>query len=53
MSKAYDIEVAVVALEHAKVHAVAAGLGGHFASEIDHLIATAKANRDGGKADEE
>ena len=43
--KQYEIEATIVALSNAWRHAVAADLGQHFTSEIDHLIATARANR--------
>jgi len=52
MSRAYDIERTVAALEQARAAAVAAGLDEHFVSEVDHLIATARANGDEEKPNE-
>ena len=40
------IDLVIVFLEIAKVYAVGAGFDLHFISELDHLIATAKANKD-------
>lgn len=40
------IDLVIEFLESAKVHAVGAGFDLHFISELDHLIATAKANKD-------
>lgn len=48
MSRAYDIERTVAALEKAREAALAAGLDAHFVSEIGHLVETARAN---GEAD--
>jgi len=45
----YHIEATIVALERAAEHAVAAKLGEYFVSEIQHLIATAHANRESAK----
>lgn len=42
------IEATVEALEVARAYAVSAGFDLHFLSELDHLIATAKANKEGG-----
>lgn len=44
------VDLTVVALEVAREVAVSAGFDLHFLSEIDHLIATAKANKEGGAA---
>ena len=44
------IDATVEALEVARAYAVSAGFGLHFLSDIDHLIATAKANKEGGAA---
>ena len=40
------IDATVYALEVARAYAVSAGFDLNFLSEIDHLIATAKANKD-------
>ena len=41
------IDATVEALEVAREVAVSAGFDLHFLSELDHLIATAKANKEG------
>jgi len=46
MNREYHIEATIAALEQAWKQAVAADLGAHFIAEIDHLIATAKANKE-------
>jgi len=46
MIRAFDIEATIALLGRARDHAVAASLGEHFVSEIDHLIATAEANKE-------
>lgn len=42
----YEIEALIVALERAREHAVKAEMDLHFVSDIDHLTAVARHNRE-------
>lgn len=43
-----DLEKVIEHLEVVREHAVNAGLDYHFVSEVEHLLATAKHNKDNG-----
>ena len=46
MSRAYALEALAVALERARRFAVAAKLDEHFVSDINHLLAVTKRNKE-------